>query len=56
MKVKVTAVKDGKISLSMKLLDESAPARPVEEEKVVLPKSEKLTTSLGSLLSGIKLD
>ena len=56
VKVKVTAVKDGKISLSMKLLDESAPARPVEEEKVVLPKSEKLTTSLGSLLSGIKLD
>lgn len=57
VKVKVIAVKDGKISLSMKALDESAPAaKPVEEEKVVLPKSEKLTTSLGSLLSGLKLD
>ena len=57
VKVKVTAVKDGKISLSMKALDESAPAaRPVEEERVVIPKSEKLTTSLGSLLSGLKLD
>lgn len=56
VKVKVTAVKDGKISLSMKALDESAPApKPVEEERVVLPKSEKLTTSLGSLLAGIKL-
>ena len=56
VKVKVTAVKDGKISLSMKALDESAPAKPVEEERVALPKSEKLTTSLGSLLAGIKLD
>ena len=57
VKVKVTAVKDGKISLSMKALDESTPAaRPVEEERVVIPKSEKLTTSLGSLLSGLKLD
>ncbi|MDO5701857.1 MAG: S1 RNA-binding domain-containing protein [Lachnospiraceae bacterium] len=56
VKVKVTAVKDGKISLSMKALDEAAPAKPVEEERVVLPKSEKLTTSLGSLLSGIKLN
>jgi small subunit ribosomal protein S1 len=55
VKVKVTAVKDGKISLSMKALDEAAPAKPVEEERVVIPKSEKLTTSLGSLLSGIKL-
>ena len=57
VKVKVTGVKDGKISLSMRALDESAPApKPVEEEKVSLPKSEKLTTSLGSLLSGIKLN
>ena len=57
VKVKVTAVKDGKISLSQRALDENAPAaKPVVEEKVTLPKSEKLTTSLGSLLSGLKLD
>ena len=55
VKVKVTAIKDGRISLSMKALDETAPVRPVEEERVVLPKSEELTTSLGSLLKGIKL-
>lgn len=55
VKVKVTQVKDGRISLSMRALEEQA-AKPVEEERVVIPKSEKLTTSLGSLLSGIKLD
>ena len=55
VKVKVTQVKDGKISLSMKALEEAV-AKPVEEERVVIPKSEKLTTSLGSLLSKIKLD
>ena len=58
VKVKVTQVKDGKISLSMKALEERpevAPA-PVREEKVVIPKAEKLSTSLGDLLKGIKLD
>ncbi|MBP3914256.1 MAG: S1 RNA-binding domain-containing protein [Lachnospiraceae bacterium] len=55
VKVKVIKVENGRISLSMRALEE-APAKPVEEEKVVLPKSEKLTTSLGSLLGNIKLD
>ena len=55
VKVKVTQVKDGRISLSMRALEEEAP-KQVEEERVVIPKAEKLTTSLGSLLSGIKLD
>lgn len=54
VKVKVTGVKDGKISLSMKALDEAA-AEPVEEERVELPKEEALTTSLGSLLKNIHL-
>ena len=54
VKVKVIAVKDGKISLSMKDLEEDE-AKPVEEEKVTLPKSEELTTDLGSLLKNIKL-
>ncbi|MDR1801153.1 MAG: S1 RNA-binding domain-containing protein [Lachnospiraceae bacterium] len=53
VKVKVTAIKDGKISLSMKVLEES----PVEEhfEKVILPKSEKIGTSLGDLMKGIQI-
>jgi len=54
VKVKVTAIKDGKISLSMKALAE-APAQAVEEESYELPKSEALTTSLGSLFKNIKL-
>ena len=54
VKVKVTAIKDGKISLSMKALAET-PAQAVEEETYELPKSEALTTSLGSLFKNIKL-
>ena len=48
---------DGRISLSMKVLDESAPA-PEREEKVSfkLPKSEAIGTGLGDLLKGIKLN
>ena len=57
VKVKVTGVKDGKISLSMKACEETTEApKRVEEEHVQIPKAEKLTTSLGSLLKGIKLD
>ena len=46
VKVKVIAIKDGKLSLSMKALKDVA-AEEVREEKVVLPKSEELTTNLG---------
>lgn len=55
VKVKVTAVKDGKISLSMKALEEAAPEK-FHEEKVNIPETEELTTSLGSLLGGLNLD
>ena len=55
VKVKVIAVKDGKISLSMKDSDEAAP-KEVEEEKVVIKNSgEEATTSLASLFKNIKL-
>lgn len=52
VQVKVIGVKDGKISLSMKALEEKA-----EEtvEKVVIPKSENIGTSLGELFKNIKL-
>ena len=53
VKVKVIAVKDGKLSLSMKALNDVA-AEEIREEKVVLPKSEELTTSLGDLFKNIK--
>ncbi|MBE5997755.1 MAG: S1 RNA-binding domain-containing protein [Lachnospiraceae bacterium] len=55
VKVRVTRIQDGRISLSMRALEEEAPAEELVEEKVVLPKSEKLTTNLGSLLAGLNL-
>lgn len=55
VKVKVIAIKDGKLSLSMKALIE----RPQEEESAgrdyKLPKSESISTNLGSLLANLKL-
>lgn len=54
VKVKVIAIKDGKLSLSMKALNDVA-AEEIREEKVILPKSEELTTSLGDLFKNIKL-
>lgn len=53
VQVKVIGVKDGKISLSMKALEE-VKEEPVE--KVVIPKSESIGTSLGDLFKGLKLD
>ncbi len=53
VQVKIIGLKDGKISLSMKALEK------VEEEvveKVEIPKSENIGTSLGDLFKNIKLD
>lgn len=54
VKVKVTAVKDGKLSLSMKALQDVA-AQEIEEEYFQLPEAEEATTTLGSLFANIKL-
>jgi len=54
VKVKVINIKDGKLSLSMKALNEIA-AEEIEEESYDLPQSDWLTTSLGSLFANIKL-
>ena len=54
VKVKVIAVKDGKLSLSMKALQDVA-AEEIQEETVELPESEELTTNLGALFANIKL-
>ena len=52
--VKVIAIKDGKLSLSIKaLLENARDEEPVE--RVVIPKAEKLATNLGDLLKGIQL-
>ena len=46
------AVKDGKLSLSMKALEE---AKEEHAEKVVIPKSENIGTNLSDLFKNIKL-
>lgn len=54
--VKITKVADGRVSLSMKALeDTAAPVERKEEEHVVIPKSEEIGTSFADLLKGIKL-
>ena len=52
VQVKVIGIKDGKISLRMKALEE-----PEEEvvEKVEIPKAEEIGTSLGDLFKNIQL-
>ena len=54
VQVKVIAIKDGKLSLSMKalLVKEDEPA---EDEHYTMPKSENISTNLGSLLANLKL-
>lgn len=52
VKVKIIGIKDGKISLSMKALEER---EEVPVEKVEIPKSENIGTSLGDLFKNLKL-
>ena len=56
VKVKVIAIKDGKLSLSMKALaEDKAAAEEAEIRNIKLPKSEELTTSLGDLFRNLKI-
>ncbi|MCI5494198.1 MAG: S1 RNA-binding domain-containing protein [Lachnospiraceae bacterium] len=55
VKVKVIDTKDGKISLSMKAL-EDVTAEAIEEETYEFPETEEVGTSLGSLFANIKLN
>ena len=52
VKVKIIGIKDGKISLSLKALEE---IQEEPEEKVEIPKSENIGTSLGDLFKNIHL-
>ena len=54
VKVKITEIKDGKLSLSMKALEDVA-AKEIEEEVFEIPEAEEVTTSLGALLGKFKL-
>lgn len=56
VKVKVIAVKDGKLSLSIKEASDMM-AKEIEEEVIELPDSkEQASTSLGALFANLKLD
>ena len=55
VQVKVIGVKDGKISLSMKALEEPEEAEEIVEEHVEIPEAEEIGTSLGDLFKGLKL-
>lgn len=50
--VKVIAIKDGKLSLSIKALEEVPEEK---EEKIELPKAEEIGTTLGDLFKNIQL-
>lgn len=52
---KLTQIKEGKLSLSIRALNDTMDSDYVAE-KVDIPESEELTTSLGSLFANIKLD
>ena len=53
--VKVTDIKDGKISLSIKALIDNPDEPSPEDANIELPESEGIGTSLGDLLKGFKL-
>ena len=53
--VKVIGIKEGKISLSIKALMEEKESEEEPEEKIELPKSEAIGTSLGDLFKNLKL-
>ena len=53
--VKVIGIKDGKISLSIKALEEVQEVQEEPEEKVEIPKAENIGTSLGDLFKNIQL-
>lgn len=55
VKVKVINIKDGKLSLSMKALNDVA-AEEIQEETFDLPETEAVSTSLGSLFANLKLN
>ena len=57
VKVKVLKVEEGKISLSMKAVEDESPAREIDDKPRISYKDKgEATTGLAALLAGIKLD
>lgn len=55
VKVKVIGIKDGKISLSMKALNDVA-SEEIQEEAVEIPQAEEIGSNLGTLLKGFHFE
>ena len=55
VKVKVIGIKDGKISLSMKALNDVA-SQEIQEEAVEIPQAEEIGSNLGALLKGFHFE
>lgn len=55
VKVKVIGIKDGKISLSMKALNDVA-SKEIQEEAVEIPQAEEIGSNLGALLKGFHFE
>lgn len=55
VKVKVIGIKDGKISLSMKALNDVA-SEEIQEEAVKIPQAEEIGSNLGALLKGFHFE
>ncbi len=56
VKAKVLKVEDGKISLSMKALEEEAPVEAIDEPEITYKDEGEASTGLGVLLAGFKFD
>ncbi len=56
VKAKVLKVEDGKISLSMKALEEEAPVEVIDEPEITYKDEGEASTGLGALLAGFKFD
>ena len=55
VKVKVIGIKDGKISLSMKALNDVV-SEEIQEEAVEIPQAEEIGSNLGALLKGFHFE
>ena len=55
VKVEVIGIKDGKISLSMKALNDVA-SEEIQEEAVEIPQAEEIGSNLGALLKGFHFE
>lgn len=55
VKVKVIGIKDGKLSLSMKALNDVA-SEEIQEEAVEIPEAEEIGSNLGALLKGFHFE